>query len=333
MRMPKWSGLLAVCLLAPALAAPAGAAAENRIVGGSTTPISNFPFQVGIVNQDGVPGNDFSQLFCGGSLIRPRIVLTAAHCAVPPSPLTTGDDYVLAGASHLSPSDQGVASVIGRALVASAYNPVNGHDDLALLELASPIPSTAGTPITLAGPDEGSLWRPGSAAHVTGWGATTEGGGKSNDLRVASVPITTDGFCAGSYPGLIDPRLQVCAGFPAGGIDSCQGDSGGPLSVPARGGEGGLVRLVGVVSFGNGCARPNSPGVYGRVGQDPLRAFVQDAVNASADPGDVIGSGGGIPCLDISGKKQKLCSCKRKKTKQARKKCVRKVKAKARKKR
>jgi trypsin len=328
----RWliAGLVALALLAPATAS-----ADNRIVGGSTTSIAARPFQVAIVNQDAVPNNDLSQLFCGGSLIRPRIVLTAAHCVVPPSPLTTGDDYIVAGATHLSPSDQGHDYVISGVAVDPAYNATTHQDDAALLQLAAPVAPTDGTPIKLSGPDEKSVWRPGVAATVSGWGVIADGSPtKSNDLKLTTVPITTDTYCAVVYPGLIDPTTMLCAGFPAGGTDACQGDSGGPLTVPAAGGEGGLIRLAGVVSFGDGCAKPNAPGIYSRVGQDPLQAFVQAAVNASADPGDVIGSGGAFPCQELAagGKKQKLCFCKRKKSRKARRKCAKKVKAKARKK-
>jgi hypothetical protein len=64
----------------------------------------------------------------------------------------------------------------------------------------------------------------------------------------------------------------------AGGKDSCQGDSGGPLVVP----KGGKFRLVGDTSFGNQCALPNFPGIYGRVAEDPmLHGLAQAAQSVS----------------------------------------------------
>jgi trypsin len=332
--MRKRWGLLVAGLLTLALLAPAAASAEPRIVGGSTTSIGARPFQVAIVNEDLVPNNDLSQLYCGGSLIRPRVVLTAAHCVFS-SAFSTGDDYIVAGATRMSDLSQGVQDVIAKATPDPAYNPTSQVNDAAILELDAPITSADGTPIKLSGPNEKSLWRAGVAATVSGWGVIAEGSAtKSDDLKLTGVPMTSDAYCAGRYPGLINPAVMVCAGFPAGGTDACQGDSGGPLTVPAAGGEGGLIRLAGVVSFGNGCAEANFPGVYSRVGQDPLQAFIQAAVNASADPGDVIGSGGAFPCQELvaGSKKQKLCFCKQKRKKKARRKCIKKVKAKARKK-
>src|SRR5207249_7825654 len=88
------------------------------------------------------------------------------------------------------------------------------------------------------------------------WGRTRENGPTSRYLRAASVPIVADAACAGAYQPF-SPTAMVCAGYPDGGVDACQGDSGGPMVV-------GTV-LVGIASWGDGCARPGKYGVYTRV--------------------------------------------------------------------
>lgn len=84
------------------------------------------------------------------------------------------------------------------------------------------------------------------------------GGEQSDHLMKVGVPITTDEECSTAYGESYKPEGMVCAGVPEGGKDSCQGDSGGPMVVENK--------LVGVVSWGEGCARPGKPGVYARVG-------------------------------------------------------------------
>ena len=84
------------------------------------------------------------------------------------------------------------------------------------------------------------------------------------------MPITTDAYCANAYSNF-DASTMVCAGYPQGGVDTCQGDSGGPLFAGGR--------VVGATSFGEGCARPDKPGVYARVADAPIREWIrsQDA--------------------------------------------------------
>ena len=96
---------------------------------------------------------------------------------------------------------------------------------------------------------------------VMGWGATREGGPQSAALRKATVPFVSDASCGRAYPELA-PATEICAGFQQGGVDTCQGDSGGPMIKTL---STGAVREVGIVSYGNGCARPGFPGVYGEV--------------------------------------------------------------------
>jgi len=105
-------------------------------------------------------------------------------------------------------------------------------------------------------PAQGAGVATGAMANVAGWGATCEGCAGTATLRFVAVPIVSNAQCNTNYGGGITTAM-LCAGFPQGGRDACQGDSGGPLTI------GGT--LVGVVSWGHGCARPNFPGVYARV--------------------------------------------------------------------
>ncbi len=318
------------------LAAPALAAEQSpRIVGGSPADINLHPWQVGLLNGPVGGGN----VVCGGSLIRPRVVLTAAHCVsgYAPNPGPIDDtDRVVANANDWV--TQGTVHDIGSITFHPSYPGGQPSFDIALIVLDTAATTTG--LIKLAGPDEISLWAAQVQATVTGWGATSQGGNPSRTLLQAVVPMQSDAFCTSTVASY-NPSVMVCAGYPQGGIDACQGDSGGPLSVPApAGGEGGAVRLVGSVSFGFGCAQPNNPGVYARLGQEPLQGYVQAVVNASPDPGDVIGSGGAPPpppadpCAGLKKKKKRaLCVCKTKPTRKAQRKCKRKVLKKFRRKR
>ncbi|MFN2612505.1 MAG: serine protease [Solirubrobacterales bacterium] len=325
------AALAASVALVVLAASPGASDAEttNRIVGGAPIPITSAAWQVAILDGNTLgPGR---QLYCGGSLIRPRVVLTAAHCVLAPSPYAThdgSDDVVLAGATDWTDQAQGFEDRIAAFFVNPGYNGLPGSGDAAILILDNPVPSAYATPIKLAGPDEGPLWRAGKRATVSGYGSSSEGGPSSRVLKSATIPILKDSYCNSVYPGIFSASTLVCAGFTGGGTDACQGDSGGPLTVHARGGDGGFVRQVGIVSFGAGCARANAPGAYARVGANPLRAFVQAAVNGGPDPGDVIGNGG--VCAGFKGLRLRLCKCD-KKPKKARVRCRRKVKAQARK--
>ncbi len=309
------------------MAASATAAGSNgKIVGGGPASINSYPHQVAFVDYASGSGNQY----CGGSLVRPRIVLTAAHCVADDPPATILDDTVIAAATNWI--SEGVEVPIVDFAAHSSYNGDTAAGfDVALVLLGS---APGGTTIKLAGPDETSLWAPGVVATATGWGRTVDGDANSSSdtLKFANLPMLDDPYCNVAIQqvfGQFSPPSMVCAGYVAGGQDACQGDSGGPLTVPAAGGEGGVIRLAGVTSFGNGCALPNNPGVYARIGQDPLQAWVQQVVNASPDPGDVIGSGGSFPppdpCASLKKKQKALCYCKTRATKKAQKKCKRKV--------
>jgi secreted trypsin-like serine protease len=116
---------------------------------------------------------------------------------------------------------------------------------------------------------------------IVGWGVTEEGGSQPDHLQEAQVPITTDSYCAGAYSDF-DPKTMVCAGFPEGGVDTCQGDSGGPMFGRT---STGALRVVGTTSFGEGCARPGKPGVYGRVADDTLRPWIAENASGGVSTG------------------------------------------------
>jgi trypsin len=217
----------------------------RRIVGGEKTEIKEHPWQVALT---------IGGALCGGSIIAQKWVLTAAHC-VRPSPKLSD---VKAKANATDYSRGGIWTEVEKIVVHEKYNAATHEHDIALIKLKTP---TAGRVIPFAA---ASLEVPnGQPLEVTGWGVTTEGGtNPSHPLMKASVPYVDNADCNPAYGGSIKPGM-MCAGYREGGIDACQGDSGGPLVWRRTTGEGDV--LVGVVSFGEGCARKLKYGVYTRV--------------------------------------------------------------------
>ncbi len=235
--------------LAAALALMLGsgsAAAEEeqlRIVGGQPAGPGEYPFMAALMS------NGYQ--FCGGSLVAPNWVLTAAHCV---QGERASDVQILLGSNDLNSGGQRIGAK--RLIVHPAYN--GGTPDVALIELNQ---SAAQQPVSLLEPGS-SLDDPGKAATVIGWGLTSENGGASDTLMEVQVPIVSDTICNQAYGGYVDTPQEICAGLAEGGKDACNGDSGGPLFV--AGNNGGFFQ-AGVVSWGDGCARANAYGVYARV--------------------------------------------------------------------
>jgi secreted trypsin-like serine protease len=228
---------------------------HTRIVGGHLTLITDNPWQVALI-RSAVPEPTRSQ-FCGGSIIRNDWILTAGHCVR--NSIVREDPTrleVIAGSSQYAIGGERlkVAAIVTH----PRYNQSTMDNDFALLRLATPM--TKGQVIATA--DANTELRDDTNMCVSGWGATFEGGPGAVDLLGAEVPIVSNTVCnqPDSYNGDILASM-FCAGKKQGGIDSCQGDSGGPSSAVIN----GRTTLVGVVSWGEGCARRLKYGVYSRI--------------------------------------------------------------------
>ncbi|MFJ8961203.1 S1 family serine peptidase [Lentzea sp. NPDC102401] len=233
MRLPAVL-LLLVIMVTPAHAAP-------RIVGGEVVDdAGEVPWMVALTTSSG-------HQFCGGALLGPGQVVTAAHCVHGRAP---GSITVVGGRLDLR-TDGGSTSVGTSYELVDGYSTPSRGKDIALLALAEPMPYRT-LPVAAAG-----VYMNGSVGVVYGWGRQAENDtAKSPLLHKAYVPIMSDEQCAATY-ARYDAQAMFCAGYPDGGIDACVDDSGGPFVVDGR--------LAGIVSWGIGCARPNAPGVYTRV--------------------------------------------------------------------
>lgn len=257
---------------------------STRIVGGDCTSQSKWPWQVALYfrNADGS-----SYFRCGGSLVAPNRVLTAAHCFGGDAGGRAENWTVADNIDKLNfggVPDGAASSAVTRVIVHERYQPTTQENDIAMLVLASPLSAATIDVQTSADP----ALEAGREATVTGWGYTrwvvqkkddkghsafydgeTQNLVKpaeflSPDLREAVIPLVDLNECEREYQplnkGVVDAR-NLCAGLKQGGRDSCQGDSGGPLMAQNGAGQ---WRQIGVVSWGQDCARPGYAGIYTR---------------------------------------------------------------------
>jgi transmembrane serine protease 9 len=243
-------------------------ALKPRIMGGEPSPPGAYPWTASIELKGSKPRDGH---FCGGSFIAADWVLTAAHCV---KTETASKIQVYGGNNNLDGG--GAVHAVDRVIVHEKYDDGTQENDVALIHLSTPYTGKTLRMITAA--EAGRLAPAGTSAIVVGWGYTEEGGDVQNTQRRVTVQLLSNEACnaAAAYGGSITSGM-LCAGFAAGGKDSCQGDSGGPLSVDD--GTGGRVQ-VGIVSWGEGCGKPNRPGVYTRV--STVQAWVADKIGGRA---------------------------------------------------
>jgi hypothetical protein len=253
---------------------PGGPAAEPdeptarpEIVGGTAAQPGEYPFAVALLRHS--IADRFGAQYCGGSLIGPDLVLTAAHCV---DGDTAGQIDALVGTHDLLAGGRRIRAE--RLHIHPAYDRVTAANDVAVVELRSF--AEPAHLVSIADPSDVATWAPGTVGTVIGWGSTKTAG-YPTALRTVDVPIVSDESCRASYGRAVIEGVMVCAGYDGGGRDSCSGDSGGPLLVPA----GADHLQVGVVSWGYGCALPGLPGVYAEVAAS--RDFLDPYLNGFRD--------------------------------------------------
>ncbi|XP_054882150.1 transmembrane protease serine 3-like [Poeciliopsis prolifica] len=219
---------------------------NTRVVGGNISKPGQFPWQVSLHFQ--------REHTCGGSIITSSWILTAAHCVY-------GKYIIQFPSVGLSPREKSFCTRLCGMMVLKEqmdYWPKGQDYDIALMRLQEPLVFDGLVePICL--PNYGEEITEGEMCWISGWGATEEDGESSDVLHSAMIPLISTKTCnhADVYKGLISSWM-ICAGYLEGGIDSCQGDSGGPLACE----DSSVWKLVGVTSWGIGCAERNKPGVY-----------------------------------------------------------------------
>ena len=234
-------------VIATAVTVPAAATEPptTRVVGGTPTTTDAYPF-VMQVSTGVVPR-------CGGALVTPTKVVTAAHCLVGLSP----GQLVVVGGRDERQGTSGTEREVGDFWIHPAYDSDTNVADVAVITLTEEMPYE---PVPFVAPTDTGLYAPGTLTRLLGWGRTAENGPFASQLMTAEVPVVSDADCEAAYEDFVvryDATSMVCAGLPEGGVDTCQGDSGGPLIIDGV--------LAGVVSWGEGCARPDAPGVYARL--------------------------------------------------------------------
>lgn len=248
--------------------------ASTRIIGGSETTPGTYPWMVSLHDSSG-------QQFCGASLVAKGWVLTAAHCVENESPQNIS---AVVGNFDLNQPDPGeIRKQVNRIVIHPKRG--QGEDfDIALLQLESPARESSIHP---ASPALFDSLVAGTPLLVMGWGnLSTTGASYPERLHQVLVPLVSQQDCQQVHGSDLTDNM-VCAGLPEGGKDACQGDSGGPLLHQ----KDSQWYQVGIVSWGDGCAQPNSPGVYTKV--SAFEGWIRQVMNVQTDGGSTASPGEG----------------------------------------
>jgi len=249
-----------------------GIKGANRIVGGEEAAENEFPWMCAVLNSDD------TFYTCGATLIScdPPILVSAAHCFEGENGPGNGKKVSCGthrvsnfGPSPMDTNEQrlAISEIISHPEYSSFFAGGDSSNDLALLKVDETFNCSAGKIWPACLPNRNRLTYVGwSHTTATGWGALQQGDGLADlpeILQKVKLPPVSDQVCEDALgAGRINDDVMICAGLKEGGKDSCQGDSGGPLVTRD---ERPGFSLIGITSFGDGCARPESYGVYTEV--------------------------------------------------------------------
>jgi len=223
----------------------------HKIVGGIEAAPHSWPWQIAFLSSTGFQ-------FCGGSIISDRWIMTAAHCCAGRSASSV---KVRVGAHNLNSNTEGAVNHdIERIVNHPQYSTrPSTNQDFCLLKTKTPINFNNRNVAPACLPQANSaLEATGTECFISGWGTTASGGSSTSKLLQTSVAVSEQSFCNSAYGNVITDQM-ICAASP--GRDTCQGDSGGPFVCKDAEGK---FNLIGVTSWGRGCAMAGYPGVYAR---------------------------------------------------------------------
>lgn len=250
-----------------------------RIIGGEKSSENDWPFMTALVKTKST--DTYQGQFCGATYLGKGFVLTAAHCI---ESKRINDFYVHIGIHDLSKANtQGQVAQVRAIYIHPAYNRITYANDIALIELTSQ-PNLV--TVELATEYKNIEMPIDTDLTALGWGEQSpdKKGIFPNVLYQVNLPYVPRSSCqnlGGNYNNVTNNAL--CAGFIDGGKDACQGDSGGPLIYQRE----SIIKQVGIVSWGDSCAKPNAYGVYTNV------SYFDDWIQATIERSSRVASSGG----------------------------------------